>query len=636
MGWGANGKNMQGGKGGCPTTNAAERAMLEGYRMGVGSRYQQGGGGGGHSGGKGGAALGKGGGKLGKGVGRAAGGAQLEERTCQRIGCTAAIKKQATFGGGCNCFRCGLSMVTSLPVEQLVDWAWQKRLDEQAAAAATAQAQAAAPAAQPNATVKAAGSASNAPADAEGSAALRTKRLALLKQAKEQANGETAAPTPTQEVARVFVEAAQPPKKLVLDKEAMQEVKDLDSVAAAILEALQLECMPAEDPLKQPQDILEALLAKSNHAKKDSGKSLADQALQVTTDALKAMRGSGMQEGDELLKLMVAREAQQAKEARTQSDKQPSKKSRILTLEAMKTDFAKSIGEQADGRATGATKAAERAAARSKTADALVETAKKLKSMVTDSATRLNEAHRARAHLKEQQGAEVLNLMEEKLKALHAEPAEDVISVDDDEGMPATATENELDEAERLTTLLTLQLQQLQNAAAGAQPQAAPPTPGAASAQSAAAAAQGEDNEPEVDLWRELTPDASLLPELTGTPSEAEATQLATLAAFFVAVPWGAPLPALTFHVLGAHPSVVHGLIGDEMWKEAWGEKQGRITNAHMIPYSVLNVLKLAVEQRQMQPDADALENGKLRWQTAKKEATLRRVRATPYSSGSN
>ena len=598
MGWGANGKNMQGGKGGCPTTNAAERAMLEGYRMGVGSRYQQGGGGG-HSGGKGGAALGKGGGKQGKGVGRAAGGAQLEERTCQRIGCTAAIKKQATFGGGCNCFRCGLSMVTSLPVEQLVDWAWQKRLDEQAAAAATAQAQAAAPAAQPNATVKAAGSASNAPADAEGSAALRTKRLALLKQAKEQANGETAAPTPTQEVARVFVEAAQPPKKLVLDKEAMQEVKDLDSVAAAILEALQLECMPAEDPLKQPQDILEALLAKSNHAKKDSGKSLADQALQVTTDALKAMRGSGMQEGDELLKLMVAREAQQAKEARTQSDKQPSKKSRILTLEAMKTDFAKSIGEQADGRATGATKAAERAAARSKTADALVETAKKLKSMVTDSATRLNEAHRARAHLKEQQGAEVLNLMEEKLKALHAEPAEDVISVDDDEGMPATATENELDEAKRLTTLLTLQLQQLQNAAAGAQAQAA----GQQAAQPAAApgstnppaTASMEDPDTE-DLHLDFQAEVSQLPQLTGQASEEQKLALAKLAAVFLAVPWGSPLPATTFDLLTVPPCFVHGMVGTEIWAACWGDRHPSITGAHSVPHKLLNVLKWQVE----------------------------------------
>ena len=594
------------------------------------------GGKGGHSGGKGGAAHGKGGGKQGVGGGKAAGGAQPEERTCQRIGCVAAIKKQATYGGSCNCFRCGLSMATTLPVEQLVDWAWQKRLDEKAAAAAPAQAQAAAPTTQPNVSAMAAGSAPNAQADAEGSAALRTKRLALLKQAKDQASGETVAPTMTQEVARVFVESAQPPKRLVLDREAVQRVKNLDSVAAAVLEALQLECLPAEDQLKSPQDILETLLAKSTHTKKDSGKTLADQALQVTRDALKAMRSSGMLENDELLKLMVAREAQQAKEARSLNDKQPSKKSRILSLEAIKSDFAKSIGEQADGRATGATKAAERAAARAKTADELVETAKKLKIMVTESAASLNEAHRARALLKEQQGAEVLSLMEQKLVALHSEPAEDVVIPDDEDEAPATATETELDEAKRLTTLLTLQLQQLQNATAGAQAQAAPPTPGAASAQGAAAAAQVEDNEPELDLWRELTPDASLLPNPAGTPTEAEATQLDTLAAFFGAVPWGSPLPALTFHVLGAHPSVVHGLIGDEMWKEAWGEKQGRITNAHMIPYSILNVLKLAVERRQMQPDADALENGKLRWQTAKKEATLRRVRATPYSSGSN
>ena len=629
-GWGANGKNMQGGgKGGCPTTNAAERALLEGYRMG---RYSQGGKGG-HSGGKGGSAQGKGGGKQDYGAGKAAAGAQLEERTCQRIGCVAAIKKQATFGGGCNCFRCGLSMATTLPVEQLVDWAWQKRLDEKAAKAVPAQAQAAAPTTQPSASAKAAGSAPNAQAEAEGSAALRTKRLALLKQAKDQAgqaHASDAAPPPTftQEIARVYVDTAQPPKKIALDQAAVLKVKNLDSIAAAVLDALQAESMPAEDPLKPPQDILDSLLAKSNHAKKDSGKTQADQALQVTSDALKAMRGSGMIEDDELLKLMVAREAQQAKEARSQSDKQPSKKSRMLTLEAIKSDFAKATGEQADGRATGATKAAERAAARSKTADELIEMAKLLKGMVTDSATRLNEAHHARAQQKEQQAAAVMGLMEEKLVALHSEPAEDVLIPDEDEDAPATATENELDEAKRLTTLLTLQLQQLQSATAAAQAQAAEnqAAPAAAAAPAAPTAEWWDD------LHLQFEAEAAQLPALQGAATGTQKDAIDILKAPFHAIPWGGALPSVQFEQLGVQPCFVHGLVGDTIWHACWGDRHQGITLQHAVPYKLLNVVRHVVEGITAVQTEAQLNDGKTRFLAAQTEAEKRKAeKRGPY-----
>ena len=107
--------------------------------------------------------------------------------------------------------------------------------------------------------------------------------------------------------------------------------------------------------------------------------------------------------------------------------------------------------------------------------------------------------------------------------------------------------------------------------------------------------------------------------------------QVTTLTSFFQAVPWGAPLPTLTFHVLGAHPSVVHGLIGDQMWQEVWGEKHNRITTQHMVPYCILNVLKLAVEQRQDVPSAEALEEGRNRWTEAKRAAADRRSRGSPY-----
>ena len=586
---------------GSPTTNAAERALLEGYRMGVNSSSK-------------GKAQGKGDGKDRKGGGKGtpAGGSKID-RTCQREGCRAAHKQQATFGGAANCFVCGLSLHATLPVEQLVQWAFDASLELNKQKAAPPVAPATTDATQPK-------TAAGTPATltAEQLTSKRTDRLALMKAAK--AGEEIAAPTITQEVARVFVGAAQPPKRLVLDKEAMEEVKDLDSAAAAILEALQLECMPAEDSLKPPKEILETLLAKSNHTKKDSGKTIADQALQVSRDALKAMRSSGMEEDDELLKLMVAREAQQAKEARTLNDKQPSKKSRILTLEAIKSDFAKSTGEQADGRATGAAKAAERATARSKTADALIEAAKKLKCMVTESATRLNEAHRARAQMKEQQGAEVLNLMGEKLKALLAEPAEDILIIDEDEVGPATATEHERDEAKRLTELLTLQLQQLKTAAAGAQAQSAVP------AEAATPTA--------TQLWQDLTLDfpaePSQLPAHSGIGAELKeaATKLHTL---LQKVPWGSSLPAVQFMHLDIQPCDMHGMVGDAIWQACWGERQTAITPQHAVPYKLLHIAKSVAENLTLTVTEEQRTSASGRYAKVVKDATARRNAGGPY-----
>ena len=69
----------------------------------------------------------------GKGGGKGSPGKGAEpltfNRTCQRDGCRAATKKQATFGDAAGCFECGLSLTATLPVEQLVAWAWLERLE---------------------------------------------------------------------------------------------------------------------------------------------------------------------------------------------------------------------------------------------------------------------------------------------------------------------------------------------------------------------------------------------------------------------------------------------------------------------------------------------------------------------------
>ena len=118
---GSNGKGK--GKGACPSTNAAERALLEGYRIGCAVSGSQTWSKGTTKGDGSASAWGKGAG------GKHGGTATKHDRTCQREGCRAAAKKQATFGGGCNCFACGLSLQATLPVEQLVDWAYAERLD---------------------------------------------------------------------------------------------------------------------------------------------------------------------------------------------------------------------------------------------------------------------------------------------------------------------------------------------------------------------------------------------------------------------------------------------------------------------------------------------------------------------------
>ena len=140
-----------------------------------------------------------------------------------------------------------------------------------------------------------------------------------------------------------------------------------------------------------------------------------------------------------------------------------------------------------------------------------------------------------------------------------------------------------------------------------------------------------KDNDPIHDVWLECEIDRSLIPPPKSDLSPSDQTQVTTLTAFFQAVPWGAQLPTLTFHVLGAHPSVAHSLIGDQMWKEVWGEKYGRVTAEHMVPYCILNVLKLAVEQRQEVPNTEALEDGRNRWVEAKRSAAARRARGSPY-----
>ena len=151
---------------------------------------------------------------------------------------------------------------------------------------------------------------------------------------------------------------------------------------------------------------------------------------------------------------------------------------------------------------------------------------------------------------------------------------------------------------------------------------------GGANADLQVAPAAGGD--PAADLWREFTADCDLLPKGVA-PSDATLGVLQQLSAVFVAVPWGAPLPAMQFKTLGAPPHAVHTLMGDHIWKDCWKDQREAITDGHYIPYKLLNILKWVTEQAQLSSTAEQLSSGVVRYKAVVNAATKRRRLGSPY-----
>ena len=565
----------------------------------------------------------------GKGKGKGKGAAQAPapmERTCRREGCRAAERKQATWGGACNCHACGLSLTATLPVEQLCSWAYEQRLEERRASAKKD-----AKPGQPAAAAKAKAVAKPA-LSTEQLAERRTERLAALKEATDK--GPTP-PTPTEEVAQVF--NASQPKSVGVKAQVDQPVADmcaiLNEAAAEVVASVRAEVFPTTRPLKPPQEVYDGLLAKCSSFKKDSGLQAAEAALNTSQQLIATMQASGTDPQDEILRLMVAREEKQRKELEKLQAAKPSQQLRKDTLQSLRADYCLALQAQADGRAAGATKAKDRTKARTTTVDKIIEAATILKNVEAEMVTELSTAHQERTAAKVEQGAAVLELIDSKIEEVEDEDLnfEDPDSVDP---TPPTDTERDRDEAQRLTGLLEQQVLQFRAAAAVAQAkiaeQAVALEQAAANAPPPAPADTDADNDPASDLWREMKVDLALIPKLENLAPDVE-LQLATLAAFFAAVPWGSPLPAITFHVMGAHPSTVHTIVGDHLWREVWKEKADKITNSFMVPFSLVNVLKHAVEAAKVQPTDTVVAEGVARLLEAKKIAANRRQRNSPY-----
>ena len=600
--WNAKGN----GKGYCPTTSAAERALLEGYRSGLGAKQQ---GSNGKGGGKG-TAAGKG---WGKGYEQEK--EKKEDRTCQRQGCRAAEKKHATYGGGTRCFCCGLSMAATVPVEQLVQWAMDLRLEQEKTKRADSDTTT--KSTSQGAPKSPGGAAPPAATTPEELALLRTERLALLKAAKE---GTTPKATAVQEVARVFIEVAQTREKITVDPETVTAAKGLDTRAASVLTSLAEENLPSATSLKTATDIVDGMLAKSNKAAQ--GKSEAHEALQTTRALISTMRSGGSPEDDEVLKLLLSRELKQAKEARALDDKAPSQMSRLSALQSLRADYARELTRQADGRTLGAAKAAERAAERSKVANQLLEVATRLRDTLETKQDFLHVSHLKRTQLKADQGEAVLQLLDEKIEAVEMEDVLFEDPVEEHDSPAATATENDRDEARRLSSLLQQQLAQLQRAASQAEHAAAEVV---VDAQPQPTADQAWH-----DLHLDFPAEVSQLP--ASDTMSAELKEAATkLSALLQAVPWGSTLPSVQFVHLAVLPCHMHGMVGDTIWQACWGDRHASVTSQHAVPFKLLNIAKTVAQEIALAPTQAQKTDANERYTAVVREAATRREKGGPY-----
>ena len=281
----------------------------------------------------------------------------------------------------------------------------------------------------------------------------------------------------------MFVPATRTSQPFHVKEEDSALSTGLDELARQTVASLEAESWPSDAPLKTPQEVFKALLAKSTAIQKGQGRTQADHALQTTRAALVAMRNGSTAETDELLQLMVQRELKQAAEVQKLIDKAPSKESRLATMKGIQAEFGRTLTAQADARTAGAAKGAERVAARLKVANQLLVAATRLQELALEAGDHLHSAHGVKTEGKDEQGQEVWALLDDRIAEIESE---DVILQDaTTESDTETPIENERNEALRLKWLLERQLEQLQQAAAAhttaaqaeAAEAAAPPAP---------------------------------------------------------------------------------------------------------------------------------------------------------------
>jgi hypothetical protein len=129
------------------------------------------------------------------------------------------------------------------------------------------------------------------------------------------------------------------------------------------------------------------------------------------------------------------------------------------------------------------------------------------------------------------------------------------------------------------------------------------------------------------DLHLDFKAEVSDLPPLLGTPTDEQTASLDMLSTLFAASPWG-KMPAITFQLLGAAPSFIHGMVGDKIWQACWKSRHTAISEDMFVPYQLMDVLKWIIQQRAATLTAEQQLEGQQRYHVAEEAATKREANA--------
>ena len=466
------------------------------------------------------------------------------------------------------------------------------------------------------------------PADTPAGAAKTDDKLRQLRQdrlAGLKANGDKATPAPrpataTEEVAKVFADNgdAKTPQHLTITQELEDEAAQLSTLAASVIASLRGEALPPDRELPAAEQVLKGLLAGKAPFTKVEGRAQAEAAVVATKQSITNFEVAGTPENDDIMKSLRTRLERQTKALEAMEDKTPTPARCRKALMRIMAYYDDSCKEKTDAAEAGASKAVARAAQRAEQLGIMARTLENIRKEAEEAVVTLTNEHNERAANWQALNCEVTVLLQEKVDETEEldRGAQDE-EMDFEDAEEATETEKQLEEAQHLADSVAKSKLTLQAQIARLEQQVA--------SMSTSAKAPDKDNDPLSDLHLDFEANKDSLPTLLGTPTEEQRKQLLTLAAFFAAVPWNAQLPALTFHVLGALPSIIHGLTGDAIWQACWGERHPNITTAHYVPFKLLHVVKWIVEQNQtQQPDTAAQEDGRSRYTTAALEATDR------------
>ena len=445
-------------------------------------------------------------------------------------------------------------------------------------------------------------------------AELRKLRLEGL---KAGAAAPQQAPTPLQEVAKVFVEdkTAGSVKRYQLEVELTKETEELGALAAKVVTSLKAEVLPGAEAAPKAEKVVDELVGKLEPFARDQGRQQAELALTSTKASITALQTGNTPEDDEVMILLRARQLRQEGALEKLEKKTPSVARRRNALVTARQDFVDAQSERADVVARGTGNSIERACERAETLQKLEQTVERLKEAADQAVLELTKQRDLKENGWRDHAKAVVDLIDQKIVELD----EGTITLDSDtEEEVATTTERERDESISVAAKLKQQIAQLQEAVRLAEEtEKAPAVPTA---------------DPMRDLHLDFKADPQLLPVLSGNPSAEQAKQLGCLQALFTAVPWGAPLPTVDFHNLGAHPAFIHGLLGDAMWVDCWKERQGEVTTDHMVPFKIMNILKWLVERDTKSLEEAQLEAGRDRYTAICEAAAQRAKRDGPYS----